>query len=64
MSKNNTTGCPKGFVNGSCGSFFNGKCEVIKTMDCIWVLIYKKLKNDGKLKDFINDYVEPRKQIT
>ncbi|MDR1784781.1 MAG: methylenetetrahydrofolate reductase C-terminal domain-containing protein [Endomicrobium sp.] len=57
------TGCSKGFVNGPCGSFFNGKCEVINTKDCVWVLIYEKLKSSGKLEEFVNKYVEPKKQV-
>ena len=59
-NKNKIVGCSKGFVNGPCGSFFNGKCEVIKTKDCVWVLIYERLKSSGKLKEFVNKYVEPR----
>ncbi|MDR1401265.1 MAG: methylenetetrahydrofolate reductase C-terminal domain-containing protein [Endomicrobium sp.] len=63
-SENKVEGCSKGFVNGPCGSFFNGKCEVIKTKDCLWVLIYKRLKSRGKLEEFINRYVEPRSRFS
>jgi len=52
-------GCTKGFVNGPCGGFFDGKCEVNRTRDCVWVLIYERLKNSGKLEEFVNKYVEP-----
>jgi hypothetical protein len=55
------TACAKGFVNGPCGGFVNGKCETDKTKDCFWVLIYKKLKSNGKLGEFLNHYVEPKK---
>ena len=61
--KNKILGCPKGFVNGPCGSFFNGKCEVIKTKDCVWILIYERLKSSGKLEEFVNKYVEPKKSF-
>ena len=43
------TRCPKGMVNGPCGGVDKGKCEVDKTLDCAWVLIYNELKNRGKL---------------
>jgi hypothetical protein len=54
-------GCAKGFTNGPCGSFVNGKCEVDHTKDCVWVLVYEKLKKDGSLKKFISQYIEPKK---
>ncbi|MDR3330709.1 MAG: methylenetetrahydrofolate reductase C-terminal domain-containing protein [Endomicrobium sp.] len=53
--------CPKGFVNGSCGSFVDGKCEVDKTKDCAWVLVYERLKKDNNTKKFVNQYVAPKK---
>jgi hypothetical protein len=52
-------GCAKGFVNGPCGSFINGKCEVDQTKNCVWVLIYEKLKKAGKLEEFLDKYVKP-----
>jgi hypothetical protein len=55
------SGCAKGFVNGPCGSFVNGKCEVNHTRDCVWVLVYEKLKKNGNLKKFVNQYIEPKK---
>lgn len=42
--------CPKGLLNGPCGGVKNGKCEVSSDLDCVWVLIYKKLKTRGKEK--------------
>ncbi|MDR2676834.1 MAG: methylenetetrahydrofolate reductase C-terminal domain-containing protein [Endomicrobium sp.] len=51
--------CAKGFVNGPCGGFVNGKCEVDSSKNCMWVSIYEKLKVAGKLKDFINQYIAP-----
>jgi hypothetical protein len=55
------TTCAKGFVNGPCGGFVNGKCETDRTKNCFWVLIYKKLKDTGKLEEFLNNYIEPKK---
>lgn len=43
------TRCPKGLINGPCGGSYEGKCEVDSTRDCAWVLIYNKLKEQGKL---------------
>ena len=41
--------CPKSMLNGPCGGSINGKCEINKEMDCIWDLIYKRLKEKGNL---------------
>lgn len=43
------TGCPKGMMNGPCGGMVEGKCEVDRDKDCIWVSIYNKLLKLGKL---------------
>ncbi|MDR3111862.1 MAG: methylenetetrahydrofolate reductase C-terminal domain-containing protein [Elusimicrobiota bacterium] len=53
------TRCAKSLVNGPCGGFVNGKCEIDQNTDCAWVLIYEKLKNNGKCQDFLNQYVVP-----
>jgi PTH1 family peptidyl-tRNA hydrolase len=65
QEKNNSpkTGCVKGFVNGSCGSFVNGKCEVDHTKDCVWVLIYENLKKTNSFEKFINQYIEPKNKM-
>ncbi|MDR1926366.1 MAG: methylenetetrahydrofolate reductase C-terminal domain-containing protein [Endomicrobium sp.] len=52
-------GCAKGYINGPCGGFVSGKCEVDYTKDCVWVLVYEKLKKNGNLKKFVNQYVAP-----
>lgn len=41
--------CPKSMLNGPCGGSINGKCEVSKELDCIWDIIYKRLKEKGQL---------------
>jgi ferredoxin len=41
--------CPKSMLNGPCGGSINGKCEVSSEMDCVWDIIYKKLKEKGQL---------------
>ncbi len=47
--------CHKGLLNGPCGGTNEGKCEVDKEKDCAWTLIYKKLKELGRL-DLMEQY--------
>ncbi len=42
--------CAKQLLNGPCGGSSGGKCEVGKgQVDCVWHLIYDRLKNLGQL---------------
>ena len=41
--------CPKAILNGPCGGSSNGVCEVDKDTDCVWQLIYERLKKLNKL---------------
>lgn len=41
--------CPKYMLNGPCGGSIDGKCEVDNETDCIWDIIYKRLKEKGQL---------------
>ncbi len=43
------TRCPKSLLNGPCGGAKDGKCEIDKNMDCVWLLIYKRLKENGAI---------------
>jgi hypothetical protein len=43
------TRCAKGLVNGPCGGYRDGKCEVDPARDCAWVQIYERLKKTGRL---------------
>jgi len=54
------TRCSKGLLNGPCGGFVNGKCEVDCEKDCAWVLIYEKLKKTNSVDKFKNGYIAPR----
>jgi hypothetical protein len=49
------TACHKHLLNGPCGGTNNGKCEVDKTKDCAWTLIYQRLKEQGRL-DLMRKY--------
>lgn len=42
--------CPKSMLNGPCGGSTNGKCEVDANLECVWDLIYKKIKKQGDVK--------------
>ncbi len=64
------TYCHKHMVNGPCGGTNNGKCEVDKEKDCAWTLIYKRLKEQGRLylmrkyQPIKNSQVVPKPRIT
>jgi len=44
--------CPKGLMNGPCGGYQDGMCEVDRTQDCAWVLIYERLHTLGQAERF------------
>lgn len=44
--------CPKGLMNGPCGGYQDGKCEVDRNQDCAWVLIYQRLEQLGQQERF------------
>ena len=47
------TRCAKGLLNGPCGGFVDGKCEVGGyEEDCAWTLIYNRLKDQNRLELF------------
>ena len=43
------TMCAKSLVNGPCGGYKDGKCETSSERNCAWVMIYERLKKQGKL---------------
>ncbi|HBI26551.1 MAG TPA: hypothetical protein DDY25_02320, partial [Peptococcaceae bacterium] len=48
--------CSKSLLNGPCGGSQEGKCEVDKSVDCAWHLIYDRLKALGQL-DKMAEYI-------
>lgn len=40
--------CPKSMLNGPCGGAKQGKCEINKNLDCIWIQIHQYFKDIGK----------------
>jgi len=53
------TSCHKGLVNGPCGGTNIGKCEIDSNKDCVWTLIYNRLKELDRL-DSMRKYQKPR----
>ena len=53
------TSCHKGLVNGPCGGTNNGKCEIDDARDCVWTLIYDRLKELDRL-DVMRKFQKPR----
>jgi ferredoxin len=51
--------CAKGLLNGPCGGAINGKCEVDRSRDCGWQLIYDRLRELGRLDDMA-EYIAPK----
>jgi len=51
--------CSKGLLNGACGGSKHGKCELSPDRDCAWVLIYERLKQQGKLER-LKEFRPPR----
>lgn len=45
------TRCAKSLLNGPCGGVRDGLCE-IEDVPCIWVLIFNKMKAQGRLDEF------------
>ena len=54
--------CAKSLMNGPCGGSQGGSCEVSKDIDCAWLQIYYRLKNQGRL-DLMTKYT-PAKDWT
>ena len=45
--------CAKRLFNGPCGGSSDGKCEVDKDTDCVWQMIYDRLKKLNKLDNLL-----------
>ncbi|MBI2907735.1 MAG: methylenetetrahydrofolate reductase C-terminal domain-containing protein [Chloroflexi bacterium] len=44
--------CPKELMNGPCGGYKDGMCEVDPTRECTWISIYKRQEKLGQLDQF------------
>jgi ferredoxin len=56
------TNCHKGLVNGPCGGTNHGKCEIDVNKDCVWTLLYNRLKELDRL-DSMRKYQKPRNHL-
>lgn len=45
------TRCPKSLLNGPCCGPKNDNCEVNQSLKCIWIKIFKRLKEEGNLSN-------------
>jgi 5,10-methylenetetrahydrofolate reductase len=55
------TRCAKALVNGPCGGSRDGMCEVGGDRECIWALIFERLKAQGRLH--LLDKYQPMKDF-
>jgi hypothetical protein len=58
------TRCAKGLLNGPCGGQLQGKCEVNRDNDCAWILIWKRLRERGKMDIFKELWVQRDRRIS
>jgi ferredoxin len=56
------TNCHKGLINGPCGGTNNGKCEIDSHKDCVWTLIYNRLKEIDRV-DSMRKFQLPRNHL-
>jgi len=43
--------CSKSLVNGACGGYQDGKCEISSERPCGWIQIYERLESLGQLEN-------------
>ena len=43
--------CPKNLRNGPCGGTFNGQCEVVPEIACIWVKVYDTAQSANRVEE-------------
>jgi len=53
------TSCHKGLVNGPCGGTNHGRCEIDSNKDCVWTLIFYRLKELERI-EAMKTYQPPR----
>lgn len=51
--------CSKRIMNGPCGGSTNGRCEISPDVECVWQLIWDRLKSLG-LESRYEDIIEPK----
>lgn len=53
------TRCAKGLLNGPCGGSVDGRCEIDENVDCIWELIFERMKSLGQV-DRLAEMIEAK----
>lgn len=51
--------CPKELLNGPCGGTVGGRCEVDSDTECVWVVIYERMKGMG-MDDSLRYQAQPK----
>lgn len=52
--------CPKSMLNGPCGGYKDGKCEVNPLRKCTWIVAYEILEKRKFVEKFYEDILGPK----
>jgi len=52
--------CPKSMLNGPCGGYRDGRCEVNPLRKCAWTVAYEILQKRGVVEKFYEDILGPK----
>jgi ferredoxin len=52
--------CPKSMLNGPCGGYKEGRCEVNPERKCAWIVAYNILEKRGLLENFYQQILGPK----
>ncbi|WP_297211366.1 MULTISPECIES: methylenetetrahydrofolate reductase C-terminal domain-containing protein [Thermodesulfovibrio] len=52
--------CPKSMLNGPCGGYKDGKCEVNKERKCAWIIAFSILERKNLVEKFYESLLGPK----
>lgn len=52
--------CPKSMLNGPCGGYRDGKCEVNLKRKCVWIVAFDILNRRGLVEVFYDNLLGPK----
>lgn len=52
--------CPKSMLNGPCGGYKDGRCEVNPQKKCVWVIAFNILEKRGVIDRFYESLLGPK----
>lgn len=55
--------CPKQMRNGPCGGTSLGRCEVVPEQPCIWVGVYERARDAGRIRDLLTYVPAPDRSL-